>query len=495
MLDVLKHLIAQPEGRRREYKETLPAAEELAKTIIAFSNDASGELFIGIKDKPRKVTGVPEEELLPTEERIANIITDLCQPVILPGISFLNLDGPTVIRVKVYRGSQAPYYLKHKGKEKGVYIRVGSSNRLAPPEIVQELERMSRNISFDSLPVVDLAPEPFILNKFAKKYQERTGEPLNDAALRKLQLIKTANDQAYYTHAALLLADPEVKSRYFPYSKVECARFKGTSSETFLDQETIEDNIAVHADEVIHFIRRNIAHGATINGIYREDRWEYPLAAVREAVINAIIHRDYALQGKDIKVAIYEDMLEITSPGAAPPSIDISGDLPVGQSEIRNLVLAPIFKRLGLIEQWGTGFKKIKEALAEYPEIELRINEPGMAFQMQFVKKDYQPTESEAKTGLGWDQVGTKLGLSREQVIKLMEVCSAEIPIVQLMQQFDWKNRTKFRAKFLTPMIQYGWLRMTIPEKPNSPNQRYVITAKGRELLRTLREENGTETV
>ena len=111
--------------------------------------------------------------------------------------------------------------------------------------------------------------------------------------------------------------------------------------------------------------------------------------------------------GGEIFVGIRDnprEIVNITSPGTLPPSIDI-GDLSGGQSEIRNRVLAPIFKKLGLIEQWGTGFRKIQQALKEYPNIELRINEPGMAFQIQFVKKDYQSEE-----------VGSKLGLSREQV-------------------------------------------------------------------------------
>lgn len=477
---VLKDLFEQPEGRRREYKEMLPPAGELAKTVIAFSNDAGGELFLGIKDKPRQVVGVPDEALLAMEEKIANIIADRCYPVILPEITFLNLDGLTVIRGKVFRGSQAPYYLKNKGKEHGVFIRVGSSNRLAPPEIVRELERISRNISFDSVPALDLANEPLPLTAFAQMYEKRTGEPLDEKSLRKLHLVKTISNRKYYTHAALLLADRDVKNKHFPYSKVECARFKGTKSDVFLDQASIDDCIALHANAVIHFIRRNIARGATINGVFREDRWEYPLAAVREAVINTIIHRDYALQGKDIKVAIYDDMLEITSPGTAPPSIDISGDLPVGQSEIRNLVLAPIFKRLGLIEQWGTGFKKIKEALAEYPEIELRINEPGMAFQVQFVKKNY-----ENKHPASTPQAPRKHSASTPQVLRF---CLKYRNRKAIQQYLRLKDREHFRRKILKPLLEEGLLEMLYPHSPNSPKQMYKTTEKGKTFLDNAKE-------
>ena len=148
------------------------------------------------------------------------------------------------------------------------------------------------------------------------------------------------------------------------------------------------------------FIKKNIALGATIGEIYRQERWEYPLEAVREALINAIIHLDYAILGSDIKVAIYDDMLEITSPGPLPDSLPIE-ELGTGRNEIRNRILAPIFKDLKLIEAWGSGIQKMLDELADYPEIELKLQEAGHTFQVQFVKKG-------PKKELGTDQTGTK---------------------------------------------------------------------------------------
>ncbi|MHA1796395.1 MAG: hypothetical protein ACTSUK_09790 [Promethearchaeota archaeon] len=142
--------------------------------------------------------------------------------------------------------------------------------------------------------------------------------------MKKLELIKEINGQERPTNAALLLCSSQHKQKLFPYAKVECARFKGTKTEEFLDQATIESSVVLQPEEVMRFVQRNIAKGATLNGIYREDRWEYPLLAIRVAVINAIVHRDYSLTGKDIKLAIFDDMLEITSAGTLPPSIDIS---------------------------------------------------------------------------------------------------------------------------------------------------------------------------
>ncbi len=178
-------------------------------------------------------------------------------------------------------------------------------------------------------------------------------------------------------------------SQIFPYAKIECARFKGTDTSVFLDQTTITGPIHTLHEPSMSFIKKNIALSSSIGEVYREDRWEYPLEAIREALGNAIIHRDYSILGSDIKVAIFDDMLEITSPGPLPESMPPE-ELGTGRSEIRNRVLAPIFKNLKLIEAWGSGIQKIHKTLGDYPEIKLVFREVGHAFQVQFIKKEIE---------------------------------------------------------------------------------------------------------
>jgi predicted HTH transcriptional regulator len=125
-------------------------------------------------------------------------------------------------------------------------------------------------------------------------------------------------------------------------------------------------------------VLRHISEGTTdYTGVYRNDRWEYPIIAIREVIRNAVIHRDYSLTGKDIKIAIFDDKVEITSPGKLMPTVDFS-DMESGQSDIRNKLLAPVFKRLGIIEQWGNGLRIIAEELQPYPEIAFSWNEPEL---------------------------------------------------------------------------------------------------------------------
>ncbi len=384
----LKELLSQPEGRKIEFKSALPSNADLSKTVVAFANDAGGELYIGIKDNPREVTGIEENDLIQIEEHISNTIHDNCTPVILPDISFLKAEDKHLIRVKIYKGSNPPYHLRSKGIQKGTYIRVGSSNRLADQDIIDELERQKRNISFDALPVYTKDFNKLELADFKKQYEEITAEKLTETVLKKLNLWLADQGKKFPTNALILLSDDQLRHQLFPYAKIECARFKGTIPGNFIDQKTIDSPLSFQAEEAYKFVLRHISQGSQYEGVYRKDRWEYPVIAIREVIRNAVIHREYSLRGKDIKIAIFDDKIEITSPGKLLPTVDFD-DMETGQSDIRNKTLAPVFKKLGIIEQWGNGLQLIADEMKNYPEIELQWKEPGMAFRVSFVRKDF----------------------------------------------------------------------------------------------------------
>ncbi|MCG8572631.1 MAG: putative DNA binding domain-containing protein [Spirochaetes bacterium] len=358
----IKEILNMPEGRKLEFKEKVTNLQKIAETVIAFTNSSGGEIYVGINDKTRQIIGIDESEIFKLEEQIANTVYDNCYPVIIPEILILNVDEKLVLKIVVYPGSNKPYYLKNLGKNKGTIIRVGSSNRKADVDIIEELERQRRNISFDSVPVYDINSDNVDLSEFNNFFVKETGKKVTKQSFNILNLFKIERDRRVITNAALLLSNNKLKKEYFPYAKLECARFKGTTTNVILDQLTIDGPIFSQPEEAMTFIKRNIALGSTIGEVYRKERWEYPLEAIREAVINAVIHRDYSILGSDIKIAIFDDMLEITSPGTLLSSINID-NIENNSSEIRNRVLAPIFKECQLIEQWGTGFKKIKEQL------------------------------------------------------------------------------------------------------------------------------------
>jgi ATP-dependent DNA helicase RecG len=505
----ISEIINRAEGRRLEFKQELPAVADLAKTIVAFANDSGGDLYIGIRNSPRELVGIPEIELMKLEEQIASLIHDHCTPVIVPDISVHAEGGLHFIRVQIYRGSDFPYHLKSKSKQEGTYIRIGSTNRLADVAIIEELERRKRNVSFDSEPIYDKSSADFNITVFQTQFHELSGEILDEAVIKKLGLVKEQHGALLPTNAMALFADFESRKELFPYSKIECARFKGTTTDTKIDDKTITEPIGLQPAEALKFIQRHVDQGSVIEGVYTKGRWEYPIDAIREALRNAVVHRDYSLTGKDIKVAIYDDMVEITSPGTLPPSIDFQ-EMEARQSDIRNKVIAPIFKHMGVIDQWGNGLKIIANELKAYPEIEFKWFEKGLQFQVQFIKKNYQPEDEQlielesigkelgTRLGLSRDQVGTKSGPSRDQVGTksvlswhqveiLLSFAETARSITALMELLEWKNRTKFRAKYITPLLELEILQMTIPGKPNSSKQQYYLTAKGKRLFEFIK--------
>jgi len=490
----------QPESRRLEFKEALPKGDQLARSVVAFANGAGGKVVFGVRNEPRRIVGIPEDKLFLLEERISSLIFDRCAPIIIPEIYIQAVEGNSLLVVEIFPGPQKPYYLKSKGKHKGTYIRIGSSNRPASHEMLETLERQRRKISFDALPVQDVSLEELDLDRFKRDYRKATGRHLQDSHLKNMGLFVEEQNRLWPANAAVLLSDSPARKRLFPYAKIECARFKGTDTKVFLDQASIDEPIYAAIEPCLTFIKKNIALGSRIGEVFREDRWEYPLEAVREAIANAIIHRDYSILGSDIKVAIFDDMLEITSPGPLPDTLPIE-ELGTGRSEIRNRVLAPVFKDLKLIEAWGTGIQRIRNELVPYPEIELILQEAGYAFQVQLLRKkkvvfgtrkdsEESSTEARPKSVPSLSQVCPK-SVPSSVFLAFLDFAREPVSIAGLMKVTGQTNRSRFRRNILRPLLDADVLEMTIPDKPRSSKQKYRLTEKGRKVLKEI--ERGDE--
>ena len=276
MNNYIAKIIEKGEGRRVEFKSQLPEGNQIVQTVIAFSNSAGGEIFIGIDDKTRKVSGVSDSEIFKLEETISKVIFDNCLPLIIPDITVYSHENKNILCIKVYPSKNGPYFLKSKGKNKGTYIRVGSTNRIADEAILAELERRRRNVSFDSMPIYDLSLKDCDLALFKRFYHEKSGKQVGAEQLQTLELVKSERNEEFITNATVLLSSNQVKKSVFPYAKIECARFKGKTTEVMIDQQTIDSPVFNQPEEAIKFIMRNISQSSTIGLVYRKDRWEYP---------------------------------------------------------------------------------------------------------------------------------------------------------------------------------------------------------------------------
>ncbi len=348
--------IEQGESKTLELKAHLPQGEQLAKTLIAFANTSGGKLVVGVTDE-RELIGLGDADIFAVQDSIASIIHSCCMPSLLPEIYIENVNGTELLVVEVSRGSLLPYYLKTKGREQGTYIRLGATNRPASLDYIQELERLRQNQCFDEQidPSVDFASIDIrpLVTRF-----EHVGKPLDHDKMRNLKLIQQQKGKTFATHGLLILLG------YYDHVEIKCSRFKGNNMAVFLDKKEYSTDVFSQLEQTELFIKNHLRLKAEINGLQRTETYELPIPAIREALVNAVLHRDYSNPGRDIKVGVYDDILNIVSPGGLPSGLTLA-DLRLGRSEIRNRVLARVFKALGYIEQWGSGIQRIEHYIAQ----------------------------------------------------------------------------------------------------------------------------------
>ena len=202
---------------------------------------------------------------------------------------------------------------------------------------------------------------------------------MNQDKLKNLKLIKEENDKVYPTNALMIILGK------FWHCTIKCARFKGNIMSVFTDKKEYCADIFFILENTQSFVLNHINLKGEIKGLFRTDTYEIPVPAIREALINAVIHRDYVNQGREIKVGIYDDIVNIVSPGDLPNTITIE-DAFNERSETRYWVLANIFKELGLIEQWGTGLNRIIDFCKEHSLQTPNIEEKNDFFDVEIIR-------------------------------------------------------------------------------------------------------------
>lgn len=426
----LIHQIHQGESKTLELKRQLPRHEQIAQTAVAFANTSGGKLIIGVDDH-RKIAGVAETDIFTLQDQITSIILDRCYPPLLPEIYTSNINGKLVLVVEIFRGNLMPYYLKAEGKNNGTYLRIGACNRKAELLQLVELERQRINQSFDEeicpefrLQELDLTP---LQIRFAAK-----GKPLDDEKLKNLKLVRQDQGHLFPTQGLLILLGK------FPHIMTKCARFKGTDMSLFLDRKEYTGDLFSQLEQAEAFIKNHINLRGEIKGLQRTDTYELPEAALREALTNALIHRDYTNQGRDIKVGIYDDIVNIVSPGGFPSTLTADG-LREGRSEIRNRVIARVFKELGYIEQWGTGLQRIKKTCLDHGLQEPRIREISDSIDIEFQRPQVSGI-SEVPDTAGYCRIPPNTNQQESVILKQLDQ-NGIITAAQVMHLLSVKER------------------------------------------------------
>lgn len=277
------------------------------------------------------------------------------------------------------------------------------------------------------------------------------------------------------THAGAWLLCDDITG-YTLQAHVTCAIFRGTTKTYILDRKDFSSDLYTIYEDVIGYLQAKLNTALIPHARGRDERLELPEDALREAVVNAIAHRDYRSTA-NVQVHIFHDRVEIVTPGGLPAGMR-EEDLGI-KSVPRNPLLFGMFYRMGMVERVGSGIKRIREMCRDYG-----VAEPVIEVSESWVTTTFKRPIEEV-TGEIPNQVGTKLALSRHQV-EIMNKCVQDQAITNLMAITGRSDRTKFRNQVLTPLLEEHLLEMTVPDKPRSSKQRYRITEKGKQILEKL---------
>lgn len=434
------------ESKNIEYKVAVPKkSEKYMKTVVAFANGNGGKIVFGIDDKTLEIVGMDEDNIFKTIDAITNAISDSCEPRIRPDVTLQTVNDKTVIVVEILPGAMRPYYIKSEGMTEGTYMRVSGTTRPVEGYMLKELILEGQNRYFDSEPCRELQITDEDIQNFCKTMKEtaikNTWQNSEKAKIKDITkntllswgILTEVQGEIFPTNAYALLTG---QLRMQPV--IQCGLFKGKDRAYFADRKEFDGPIQNQVDATYQYVLEKINMGMQIQGIYRQDVYELPTDSVRELIANAVAHRSY-LEPGNIQVAIFDDRLEVTSPGMLLNNVSIK-KMMEGYSKPRNPAIANAFAYMKIIEKWGTGIPRIFRECREYglPDPEL-IDFDG-DFRVNMYRNtaiDYSPRVNDRVN----DKVNDRVNEIEEKILKFIDNDPA-ITITQLSMELELSRKT-----------------------------------------------------
>jgi ATP-dependent DNA helicase RecG len=448
-------LLSRSEGKTLEFKRDLSSPEGALKAIVAFANTSGGVLVVGVEDGTKKVKGL--SNILAEEERLANMIADSISPRLVPSIEVMPWRKTQVLAVEIYPSTNRPHYLNRLGPEEGAYVRVGSTNRRADHVLIEEMRRYNQVSSFDEQPQPELNSEAIdfrAASEFFKPIRK-----LTRPELQTLKIVTSYQGRIVPTIGGLLLFGSD-RLNHYPDAWIQVGRFAGNDRRRILDSAEVRSYLPGAVEEVISFLRKHMTREAVIGAVKRTDLWTYPMIAVREAIMNAIVHADYAQRGAPIRVALFDDRLEIENPGLLPFGLTIE-DIRKGISKLRNRVLGRVFQELGLIEHWGSGIQRMTAACHDRGLDAPQLEEIGTHFRVTLSATPHRASARDARDEAILAALSTSLeaGLSTSEIAKQINLSPRA-------------SRTRLAA-----LVERGVIA-EIGSGPQDPHRRYYLVSE-----------------
>ncbi len=436
------------------------------KSVSAFANGIGGTLIFGVADD-RKIVGL--QDIQKDAEVISRFIKERITPLPQFVLTPVKENDKNILVLAVTSGRTTPYYYKADGIMEA-YVRVGNESVAAPDYVVNELILKGSNRSFDAL-ITDTKKSDYSFTLLEATYLERMGLHFEPSDYISFGL---ADKDGYLTNAGKLLTDQHVVYN----SRLFCTRWngleKGSIFDDALDDKEFEGNLIYLLQSGGDFVRNNSKVRFVKEARYRVDKPDYADRAVTEALVNALIHRDYIILGSEIHIDMYDDRMEIQSPGGMFEGKPIQEcNIDTLGSVRRNPVIADIFHRMKYMERRGSGLKKILTETKKLPGYTDKMRPEFYSTPTDFrvVLKNVNYIEGNGQDN-GQDD-GQDIGQD-EWRDRLVDFCSESRTREEMQNYMGISSKTSFRRIFLKPLLKSGKLKMTLPDKPNSGNQKYI---------------------
>lgn len=444
--------------------------KRLYDTLSSFSNqDEGGIIFFGVDEaQDYKEVGVYDPQ------DIQKKINEQClqmEPVVRPLLTVLEKDQKYFVAAEIPGIDlvERPCYYKGTGRLKGSYTRVGDSDEPMTEYEVYSYEAFRKKYQ-DDIREVHRATLSALDQELLEKYVDllKSGKPhLSAIATEDILELMSVTRNGTVTLSATLLFSPYPQA-YFPQLCIIAVVIPGmelgklgTSGERFIDNQRIEGNISDMLSESIKFVRKNMRKKTIINPNtgQREDRTDYPMTAVREAILNALVHRDYSIhtEGMPIQILMFDDRMEIRNPGGIYGRIR-ADQLGKVQPDTRNPVLASAMETLDITENRYSGIPTIRTEMKKYNLPEPQFIDARGEFVVKFYKEVYVAAEKQ-------------LEVNDER--NLILFCKTPRSRKEICEYLGLTSPTYAIQKYVLPLVEAGMLQMSIPDKPKSPKQLY----------------------
>jgi ATP-dependent DNA helicase RecG len=475
-LAILQSLVAQGESETLEFKRSTAELKRTGESLCAFLNGDGGKVLIGV-GPDGKLVG---QDVADTTLRDVAAMLSRFEPPARVEISQVEVgNGRYVIVLDAASARQhAPVVFESKA-----YKRVGSTTTVMSQEEYAHLllDRSHSRHRWENQPVVgvqidDLDREEILRTRQTAIEQRRLSASTSMNIADILDRLGLRID-GQITQAAQMLYGMKFLPNY-PQSLLKLGRFRGTRiTGDILDNRQEYLHAFAMVREAIAWLDRTLPLSARFppGAINREDRLPVPAEALREIIINAVIHRDMSNASSYVAIAVFDDRIDIHSIGRFPTGIRAEMLAQEHRSVQRNPLVAGAFHRTGAVEVWGRGTNRVIEACRAYGIADPTFTESSGAVTVTFRAEIVAKAPSR-------HQVGTKSALSRDQV-KVLELADVSRTLAELMEPSGRTDRTKFRGQIVAPLLDAGLVEMTIPDRPRSSKQQYRTTDAGRAAL------------